>query len=263
MRRTLLGLFTLLFALPASVITVRAAHVGPITRTWVGPAAHDYPLTRVAVLPVARSNDVGAPEAEAVGDELARQLFPDPALQELSGESERRLPMHDSQRSGEAIRAQIFRDKRPSAAAVPWLCGQLGCTSLLAVRVDRWERVFDVDPLVTIAYVEVVATLVDSTGQVLWRLRGSDREVVRHSTPQSMEAGGIGGHARAETAPITKESLLMPRPNAAAPQDGDGLYRAPGGKTDDTPLAHDFAAALRRIVTDWKSRLASTAPRGS
>jgi hypothetical protein len=64
----------------------------------------------------------------------------------------------------------------------PRVARLLGAQALLCLRIDRWERIGA--PRSTRVYVDMTATLVDSTGRLLWRASSEERLESIYSVPR-------------------------------------------------------------------------------
>ncbi len=171
-----------------------------------------------------------------------------------------RLAPNDQDSAISAIRKSIDHHGHPESSSVHGLCADLGVDAVLAVRVDRWERIVKMNDPVTTAYVEIEATLLDSRGDVLWRARGYDRENVHHDRPELSatvsEALPVRQKAVTGNTSFSDDesgrSLLYPKVDAAdpaqSPKSLSRIYSAPGAADVRGRMPEDFARAFARIV---------------
>lgn len=243
-------------ALLALVLAPRpaAAAKPPADRIWTRPGGVGREIRTIAMLPT-----VG-PSGHFVDDRWLVAFFQDghqwlPAplvrdqLARLSSQPDSALL---------ALSAQVFARGSVDAAIAPRLCRAMRVQALLTVRVDRWERVAESNPYLTTAYVELVATLLDSTGDVVWRVSGEERETARYGVPTSASS-------KLSTPPAhvgedfmvgqqSKSGGVTMGPGVGAPHSvGAGPPQAIVRPPDKVVgrLPPDFEVALGRLLDRW------------
>jgi hypothetical protein len=92
----------------------------------------------------------------------------------MPAESRAALGATDPQRDSmlRVISKEVRDEGRLSAATAQVLSRKLDVDALLAMRIDRWERVLSASPM---TYVDLYTTLVAADGAPLWRLAGRSR----------------------------------------------------------------------------------------
>jgi len=152
-----------------------------VDSSWVAPGLRADRLFSVAVLPVARL----AGEADVAHQVASGWLRHNPAVGAVRlDEAESVIRIAGPARERDSLLAQAAREitgaGRPAPATARWLARHLGVVALVALRVDRWEAGSGAQDM---AYVDLTATLVDSTGRLLWRSAGRARaEAARSPT---------------------------------------------------------------------------------
>ena len=144
-----------------------------IDSSWVAPGLRPDRLFKVAVLPVCRL----AGEAESAHQVVAAWLMQNPRVGVLRlDDAECVTRLGGSPRERDSALALVAREiaiaGRPGAETSRWLARRLGVVALVALRVDRWEAGSGVRDM---AYVDLTAALVDSSGNLLWRIAGRAR----------------------------------------------------------------------------------------
>ena len=221
-----------------------AAAKPPADKIWTRRGGVGRAIHTIALVPAAEEEPTGG---VFVDDQWLVQFYEDghdwlPAP--LVRDQLRRL---STQRDSalRAINAQILRRGRIDSVAVPVLARTLHAQALLTVRVDRWERVKESNPYLTTAYVELTAALVDSTGTLVWRISGEERETARYGIPVTASGLGQTGQPIGKWSKSPSSTADIPNPDAPVQQLRQNPSRL--GK----PLPPDFDVALRRLLARW------------
>ena len=212
-------------------------------RVQVRPGAASFPLRRIAFLPVV-SLDYGA--GRAVEEQWLLHFIDDGhdwVPPEISAKFMSSLSPRKPDSVLTALRAQVFKQGLPDSLRVPVVARALHSQALLSVRVDRWQRVVESDRRITTAYVELTATLVDSTGRTLWQVAGEERQSAKYGVPQMIRGSGDIGARSAREA--RSDNFLL-----GVKSSGDVGARLGGGGTDLPP---DFLMALTAILERWRA----------
>jgi hypothetical protein len=194
-------------------------------KLWAWPDSGAFAIHAVAMLPPASFDR--NPQSEKLADQQLGVVLRGSGHRWLSSTSAKALigagPGGDSllKATSDAILAR----GRPDSIAVPGLCRRTRTGALLSLRVDRWEQLtleFNQagKPSTTIS---LSASLVDSTGRLLWTISGSETAEGPYHDPSAnvlgVKTSGLG------TQPITGQ----------------------GG-------APAYAEVLTTIFTRWKDR---------
>jgi hypothetical protein len=189
-------LFALVLALAAPTPARAAKSPRKAEVVWTAPDFADYDVRSIAFLPVATYDH----------SLEARQLVEGAVGQALRGTGYRWVSTLVTRewllRAGgdsllNATRDQILNRDRVDSLAAPLLSRTARARALLAVRVDRMERVQleynqSGKPTTT---VQLHASLVDSTGRLLWTAHGSETMEGPYQDPANgslgVQAGGL------------------------------------------------------------------------
>ncbi len=155
---------------------------------------------------------------------------------------------------GRALREQIRKTGHPNPAMARMLARLMQSDALLSLRLNRWDIVNAKPGVVTI---EVLATLVDSTGTMLWQISGRQSDGV----PESLGAEDVPAREGKPSEVLIRQ--YDPRLGGAA-ELIQGTPGSPGGVVTFAPTlrqtAHDFGGATTRLLDRW--RAAFPAPPG-
>jgi hypothetical protein len=162
----------------AIVATLPAfAKKSPADDIWSLPSLGSQDLPEIAILPAVV---IG-------GDRLAARVVEERWLSRfdstghrwsLAREQQNRLAAmsvrQDSVR--DEIARQIYDEGRIDRVTAMRVARTLGVRALLCLRVNRWERLPEPSPEHPVAIVELEARLIDSTGALLWKASGIQRQ---------------------------------------------------------------------------------------
>src|SRR5512143_612028 len=157
-----------------AVLALTAARpTARLDKSWVAPGFQPGRVFNLAVLPVCRiAGDAAAGRQVATGwlDRMRRVGV----LKMDDVEVFMRLGRWPRERDSvlAVLSKEVYDSGRPGDATARWLARRLGVAALVALRLDRWEAGTGSTDM---AYVDVTAALVDSSGKLLWRTSGGAR----------------------------------------------------------------------------------------
>jgi hypothetical protein len=232
-------------------------------RIWIHPRIDGLRPSRIAILPAV--SFVWLPSE--------RTFLEDAWLQRLTGSQHVWLPavlcrerMAATSRRGDSllnvIGTQIRSRGRVDSTTSMRLARLLDSQALLCLRIDRWERIGGV--AASLVYVDMTATLVDSTGRLLWRITSEERlqsvyripklrpgeEVAQAPiVPPGPQGSSAGAYYRWRVSNERfEERLSVGRPGEV------------GWAMQTAGISPDFQLALSRILVRW-ARMFPQSPR--
>lgn len=147
----------------------------------------------------------------------------------------------------ERLAAQVVRAGQLDSMNAPALARALGADALLTIRRDRWERVNEAGHGMTSAYVGLTVALTDSTGALLWKVSGVERETAHFGVPS-----GVG--AQVASTYMTEGADASNGGDASPYGSITGRLRHKSGGLQVGPvgtLPPDFRLALDRLLARW------------
>ena len=177
------------------VLAAAAASAGPrsakrLDAIWVHPEFARHPIDRIAMLPVATYDN--SLEAAGTVEQSFGQAFHNTGYRWISASSCRSLLRA---RGGDslvtALSGRMLQRGRVDSSDAIALCAWFHVGAVLGVRVDQWDRQQVEWNQSGRSYTQIAATasLVDSTGRLLWRLSGSQRGEGAYNDPNAPVAG--------------------------------------------------------------------------
>lgn len=233
------------------------------TRTWSREGAAAYPVRRIALLPVFSTGPVPYLTLRNIGGEAVLRFLEEGAeLMSPDLCADYMAAMGRGKRDSvvDAIRMQVLRRGKPDSIGIPRLSQVLRSQAILTVRVDRWERLIQNDQRTTTAYVEIVASLVDSTGRLLWQATGEDRQDARYGVPLDLPPPpstsmsttlnpGAGKYDPTGSFPLyPSERSSAPIPSYVEPM---GYFAPTTLSRGGQGYARDFRLPFMRILSAW------------
>jgi hypothetical protein len=142
---------------------------------WVSPELPNTPIQSIAMFPpVSYEHNL---QVENLVAALISQSLKDAGYRWVSAASTRSiLQSTDSDSLVRALQMVVLKDGRIDSLVAPALCAKLRTRAILTTRVERWEQQ-QIEwnqagrPSTT---VQLHASLVDSTGRLLWSASGSE-----------------------------------------------------------------------------------------
>jgi hypothetical protein len=243
----------LLLALAVTGAAIPAARASD--RSWVHPEIERLRPARIAILPA----------VSFVYLPTQRAYFEDAWLQRFARTRHAWVPailcrerMASTSRRGDSLLSrvgdQIRSRGRVDSAASASLARLLESQALLCLRIDRWERLGRGGN--ERIFVDMTATLVDSTGRLLWRVTSEERLESAYGIPKSgpTEAPAAAGddyEMRRGRAERTERWIASGRPGEM------------GVTGQVTTISPDFQAAVGRILARWERLFPAAATRAS
>lgn len=219
-------------------------------RVWVHPEIERLRPTRIAILPAV--SFVNIPKERAYLEDIW--------LQGMRASRHVWMPavlcrerMAATSRGGDsllnAIGNQVRSRGRVDSTSSPRLTRLLQSQALLCLRVDRWERVGGSGNS-DMTYVDMTATLVDSTGRLLWRVSSVERLESVYGVPKLSDMEPAEASGSAQNYRIWRE--------LQAEREQRKMSGRPGemGMTTQSALAvaADFRAGVSNVLARWAAR---------
>ncbi len=198
----------------------------PADRVWVAPDIADREVHTIAILPgVGGTRDA----ARAFGDRWFLRVYQAGYawLPMMSAEDYLARRGREGDMLLDRLRSQVDRGGQVDSACAVQFSRALRVDALLILRIDRWERVgFGT----TVAHIEALCTLQDSTGHLLWRVSGSEEVTARYGVP----TGKVGCLPGPSTLQLLARCVLVPAALAAS-SPAAGREAGGGGGAPSTP----------------------------
>lgn len=181
------ALATLVLTAPAAPVAAAEKPAGDANdRFWVAPDLAQFPVTSIALLPIATYDDNAehrkmieaalGPALKGTGHRWVSSFLVRDKLMRTGGDS-----------LAKALNDQLLADLRLDSLSAPFYSRTLRARALLTVRADQMERV-ELEPIQSgrpSTTVQLRAALVDSTGRLLWTAHSNETLL-----GQRQEAGG-------------------------------------------------------------------------
>src|SRR5262245_17088304 len=216
MRRTTWWLLVVVGVVaPLSVAAKRRAPA--VDRVWVHSKIESLRPRRVAILP-AVSFEFLPKERSYVEDAWEQRMIRSRHAWLPAVLCRERMAATSRQRDSllTAVAAQIRNRGRVDSTSSPRLARLLNTDALLCLRIDRWERMGVARS--TQIYVDMTASLVDSTGRLLWKVSSEERLESLYGVPKLEEGTPAdAGRGQGSGAP----PIEQPATPGSAPQAGE------------------------------------------
>ena len=234
-----LVLAAIVFALGAASATQAAKGPRVIDQVWTHPGYPGFNVKSIAMLPPA-SFDHNLELEKQVQGEWGRQ-FAGSGYRWVSAITSRDLIRATGGDSLlKLVRDGVLAQSRVDSLLAPGLCARLHTDALLCVRVDQMNQVA-IEPEQSgkpSTSIQMRAALIDSTGQLLWRVSGSE-------TAEGIYVQANEGLAEASGSATTRSTGLHGASAAGAPPAAvdvlDRLFTRWAGLFPAKPAAADSA----------------------
>jgi hypothetical protein len=229
MRLRIFLLLSAVVALLVAGVPLAAPKKGkPLDKIWVHPQFSSFGIQKIALLPIATYDN--SLEAEKTIEQALGQAFKPSGHRWSSAVSTRdqlRARAGGSDSLVRAVKAAILKSERVDSLEAGRLSALLRVDAVMAVRADQWERQILDATQSGRPFTQVLmrATLVDSSGVMLWSASGSER--------------GEGAYQAANTAP-----------------DGSTIEKAIPGQ-GGAPMFFDV---LQPLFTRWAAEFPKAVP---
>lgn len=210
---------------PLALAAVVLALIGPgaaqaarlarsLDQTWTHPNFAGFGVRAIAMLPAATFDHNLEAEKQVQG-EWGRE-FAGTGYRWVSAVTARDLMRATGGDSLlKMVKESVLAQGRIDSLLAPQLCARLRTDALLSVRVDQWTQIA-IEPGQSgkpSTSIQIRAALVDSTGQLLWRVSGSE-------TAEGIYVQANEGLATASGSAITRSTGLHGATAAGAPPTG-------------------------------------------